>query len=156
MKTTITIDIDNYLSEEDKEEIARDLFKEELRKGFLAKPDHKKNIENYERVISNSVHYFLEEEIDSIVGQDHKELIEKKVKTHLSKDNLSYILFRNKSPWNSEPSVAQKMMDEIVIENRGLAENKIKKALENIDVDTNMQEWATEVLMDVLREKLTS
>jgi len=58
MKTVINID--DYLSEEEKKEIAIDAFKESvwdsLRDG---RNKNKTNYEDYERVISNSVYHFF-------------------------------------------------------------------------------------------------
>ena len=152
MKTTIEIDIDNFLSDEDKKEIAENLFKNELRKGFLASQEHRKNTENYERVIYNSVHYFLEEEMDKIFGTNHKEMLSEKLKKLLSK-NLEFVVFKNTSPWSDKKSVAQEMLDNLVLENKSIAEAKVREALENINLD-NIEDYFAEIMKDAIIEKL--
>lgn len=152
MKTTIEIDIDNFLSDEDKKEIAQDLFRDELRNGFLASQEHRKNTENYERVIYNSVHYFLEEEMDKIFGTNHKEMLSENLKKILNK-NLEFVVFKNTSPWTDKKSVAQEMLDNLVLENKSIAEAKVKEALENIKFD-NIEDYFAEILKDAIIEKL--
>lgn len=152
MKTTIEIDIDNFLSDEDKKEIAQDLFRDELRNGFLASQEHRKNTENYERVIYNSVHYFLEEEMDKIFGTNHKEMLSEKLKKILNK-NLEFVVFKNTSPWSNKKSVAQEMLDNLVLENKSIAEAKVIEALENIKFD-NLEDYFAEILKDAIIEKL--
>lgn len=149
---TVDINIDNYLSEEDKLELARDLFKEELRKGFLEGQEEKR-VDNYERVINNSIYHYLGSEIDSILGTDHKEVIEKNVKRIISKD-LTYSVFRSPSLWGDKKSRAQEIMDEAVEANKELAVSKVKEALEKIDLNGLDDYLLGEVLMDVIKEKL--
>lgn len=126
----VDINIDNYLSEEDKLELAKDLFKEELRKGFIEEVKEKR-IDNYERVITNAVFHFLHSEVDSIIGADHMEIIEKGVKKVISKD-LSYSVFRSPSLWGDKKSKAQEIMDEAVVANKQLAIDRVTKAMEVI------------------------
>lgn len=152
MTTTVEIDIDNYLSEEEKKEIAQDLFKEELRKGFLSSQDHKRNTENYERVINNSVYEFLMTEIDTIIGCDFKEKLSIGIKKILSKD-LTYSVFRDLSPWDNKKSVAQEMLDNLVLENKQIAEDKVKEAMQNINFD-NLEDYFADILKEAIIEKL--
>ena len=150
-KKYIEIDIDDYLSEEDKHDIAKNLFKQTLENGFI-KIDKEKRIDNYERVITNSVHNYLENEVDKIIGSDFKQILHKSVKKVLSKD-LTFTVFRNQSIWNDKKSIAQEMLDEIVIENREIAERKVKKALDNLNTD-NIEDYFVDVLKEVILNKL--
>lgn len=148
----VDINIDDYLSEEDKLELAKDLFKEELRKGFIEQAKGKR-IENYERVITNAVFHFLHSEVDSIIGADHMDIIKKGVKKVISKD-LSYSVFRSPSLWGDKKSRAQEIMDEAVEANREIAVKKVKEALEKVDL-TGLDDYLLgEVLTDIIKEKL--
>jgi hypothetical protein len=151
MKTNIEIDINDYLSEEEKKEISINLFKEELRNGFI-KLDREKRIKNYERVITNAVFNYLGLEIDKIIGTDFKKILHTSVKKELNKD-LSYKLFRNESPWGDKKSIAQITLDEAVAENKDIAIKKVKEALENLNTD-NVEDYFIDVMKEVILKKL--
>lgn len=150
----VDINIDHYLSEEDKLELARDLFKEELRKGFIEEVKEKR-IDNYERVITNAVFHFLHSEVDNILGTDHIHIIRKGVDKVLKKD-LTYSVFRSPSLWGDKKSRAQEIMDEAVEANKELAYSKVKEALEKVDLEGLDGYLLGEVLTDIIKEKLKS
>ncbi len=149
---TLQLDVDDYLTEDEKKEIAENVFIDSLREGLLEKTDSLENYENYERVISNSVYTFLEDSIDSILGSSFKELLTTKVLEVLSKD-ITFSLFRNSSPWRKEKSVAQKMLDELVLEHRNIAEEKVKEGLKNMVLNFD-EDYFANMIKEVLIEKL--
>lgn len=156
MTTTVEINIDQYLSEDDKREIAASCFRESLTKGLLQKTDHKQNYDNYERVISNSVYHFLEQEIDSILGADHKEMIRAKVQDTIGKVDYQYSLFRSKSAWEKNDSPAQKIANEAVEEIREEMTQKIhdrlRETIESIQ-DDKLYELFQEAFADFIYER---
>ena len=159
MKTQIEIDIDEYLSEDDKKEIAINVFKKSLTEGLLKKTDNKTNYQNYERVISNSVHHFLETEIDSILNCDHKEMILEGINETLRKQDYKYSLFRTKNAWEKEDSPAQKIANEAVQSHKEVMTKKIHKRLEecidSIGID-NIYELFTDIFQEFLSDRLSS
>lgn len=95
---------------------------------------------------------FLEDSIDSILGSSFKELLTTKVLEVLSKD-ITFSLFRNSSPWRKEKSVAQKMLDELVLEYRNIAEEKVKEGLKNMVLNFD-EDYFANMIKEVLIEKL--
>ena len=128
MKTEI--DIDDYLSEEEKKEIATDAFRNSIFKGLIAREGNRTNYENYERVISNSVNKYLEDEIDKLLDCDTSEMIKSGVIKAIKKENYSYSLFRSKNSWESEDSPAQKVAKDAVESHREEMTKRIHSKLE--------------------------
>lgn len=145
----IKININDYLSEEDKIKIAEEVFKETIRNGIIEelKSDNKRQMANYERVIGNAVHHYLQDEIDAIVGTDTKALISKRVIETVEKLDYNYSLFRPKSYWEAEDSPAQAVVKDTIKElTPQMKEVLSKKMMENIEG------LEVEQMLDVIRE----
>lgn len=153
-KITVEIDIDDYLSEESKKQLAEDVFKEELRKGFLEKnpANSKQNTENYERVLINSVYYFLREEIDTLLNIDHKKIILDKVDTILKDKDLAYQIFKKKDFWEKEDSLAIQYIEEGVKENKEYLKSKIKPTIDKYLAEKIDNDYLDDVVIDSIRE----
>lgn len=159
----ISINIDDYLSEDEKKNIVAEAFKEQVKQNVLEayKEDQrlakKDRMSDYERVVSNAVWYYLENNIDEMIGQDTKALIREKVNKTILSHNYSYSLFRKADVWEKEDSVAQKIANEAVIEIKDEMKTKIHaRVFEAIDaLDKNaLIEQINEVLYSILTEKL--
>lgn len=153
-KITVEIDVDDYLSEESKQQLAEDVFKEELRKGFLEKhpAGDKKNTENYERVLINSVYYFLQKEVDTALNIDHKQIILDKVDNILKNKDLSYEMFKKKSAWEKEDSLAIQYIQEGVKENKEYIKSKIKPTIDKYLTEKIDKDYLDDVVIDALKE----
>ena len=159
----IEINIDNYLSEEDKKEIAIEEFRRIVREDTLkkfkedSKLTNKKGMSDYERIISNSIFYYLEGEIDSLIGQDTKKLIREGVEKTIKKQDYNYSLFRRKSAWESEESPAQKVVIDCIRENTDYIKSKlISKIDENINSLDNedVLDTVREIFYEIIEDKL--
>lgn len=159
----IEINIDNYLSEEDKKEIAIEEFRRIVREDTLKKFKedsrciNKKGMTDYERIISNAVYHYLEGEIDSLIGQDTKELIREGVEKTIKKQDFNYTLFRRKSAWESEESPAQKVVIECIDKNKNHIEskimNKIDENISNLNAEDTL-ETVKNIFYDIIEDKL--
>lgn len=112
-----TIDLDKYLSEDEKIEIARSeyraIIRENIFKDFDKNPT--KRMENYERIMSNAVHYYLQENIDVLLGKDSKEIIAENVAKVINNNSTyEYKVFRVKNAWDTEDSPAQTFLKSAV------------------------------------------
>ena len=149
----IEINIDNYLSEEDKKEIAIEEFRRIVRENTLeefkreSKLTNKKGMSDYERIISNSIFYYLEGEIDSLIGQDTKKLIREGVEKTIKKQDYNYSLFRRKNAWESEESPALKVVIECIRENTDYIKSKLMSK-----IDENINNLDNEDVLDTVRE----
>ena len=154
----IDIDINDYLSEDEKKELAKEYFIGSLEKGLKDRHSHKANYDNYERIVSNSVYEFLEKKIDSFLNEDHEEMIKKQVDKIIGKNGTyTYQLFRVKSAWEKEDSPAQNILDEAVESHREIMTNKIHskldKVIEGLGND-NLYEMYTDAFNNFIYDKL--
>ena len=157
----VTININDYLSEEDKVSIAKEAFKEQIEKEVLAelkKEDSSRKMQDYERIVGNSIHYFLQDKIDSILNKDHIAFIEEKVRhTILKNKDYNYDLFRKKTVWETEDSPAQLVVTQAIQEQRDHIKNsvisKINENIEALDTETTL-EVVREIFYEIIENKL--
>ena len=159
----VTINIDDFITEEDKIELSKQAFKEAVYKNALENFAEDKRLANkdrmtdYERIISNAVFYYLHGEIDNLIGQDTKALIENGVKNTIAKQDYNYDLFRKKSAWDKENSPAQQVVidtiNQIKPEMQDAIHKKIMENIEAINYDT-ISELINELICDVIKEKI--
>lgn len=159
MKTQIEIDINEYLSEDEKKQIAIDTFRGSILKGLTERTSSKENYANYERVISNSVYHYLEDKIDSMLDANAEELIKKNVTKTIKKNDYSHSLWRSKSAWEKEDSLAVKIQNEAVESHREEMTTRIKEKLNEtinkIDSDT-LYEMYQDAFNNFISDKLQS
>ena len=157
----IEINIDNYLSFEEKKEIATQVFKEQIYKCVIEdyKNDSEKRKENYERIISNSVFSYLAKEIDTIIDTDTKELIKQRTISTIKRKDYNYSLFRRKGMFETEDSPAQLVIREAVREHKDSIKQQFKDTtdtiIKNMEVDT-IQEIITDTIREIINDKLKS
>ncbi len=155
----IKINVDDYLNDEDKKEIASDAFRRQIEQNLIEKlKDKKSNYDNYERVISNSIHHFLEEKIDSILDCDTNEMIKENVLKTIKKSDYSYSLFRTKNAWEKEDSPAQKIVKEAIESHKEVMtekiHNKLNEAIDEIGIDT-VHEMFSDIFDNFLSNRLS-
>jgi len=148
----VEINIKDYLSEEEMKDIAISEYKTMIRKGLTEDMQPKRMIDNYERVVANAVHYYLEDEVDKIIGTDVKKQIESTVKRVLNK-SLEYSIFRRKDHWEKEDSPATKHMDKCIRENLKIIEDKVKDKLSDLP-ETYFEDTVQDLVYTVIQDRL--
>lgn len=162
----IDINIDHYLSEENKLELIKDAFKEEVKRGLnrdsfgFISSNHKDKLKNYERVVSNSVYYYLETYVDKELNSNLQELISKNVnKTIKGKKDYSYNIFRGKGTFEKKDSIGQQILNKAIRDNESFIQNKVKESINkffnNNDKDflyDFIQEQVSIVILDKLKQ----
>jgi hypothetical protein len=139
METTITIDINDYLSESEKKEYAIQAFKETIKKGMF---DDKEGIQldrEIQRVIGNISHSIVMDEVQKYIP-NCEELIKQKVLQILTKDSFSYHVFKKKDAWENKESLAITYMNETIRENKEVFQKRIKETIENYDLSNDISE----------------
>lgn len=132
-------EIDKYLSHEEMKALAIEAYKDTIRTEIAnIKGDHM--ISDYDRVVSNAVYYYLESEIDGIVGLSAKDVIEKKIKELLERDDLQMTVFRSRSPWHDKPSIGMQIVENAVRNNQDLIDAKVVEQIKNLDFGTMKSE----------------
>lgn len=124
--STIEIEIDNYLTESDKRDIAREAFEREVKKALETSND-------VERFVGNAAAVAIWEGADRVIGgHDATELrdkIEKKVLASLEKISTSDVIYRPWAQFRTKPTVAAEIIDATVLGNRGLIEDRVRTLL---------------------------
>ena len=121
--TTIEIDIDDYLTEADKQEIAREQFAAAFRSKFTT-PNH------VERLIGNAAYVAVWNELDEVGGEGLRAQVCAKIPEVI--EGLSaYTLFaRGDSILRSKDTPATVILDSIV--NESATEDLIRKRVEEV------------------------
>lgn len=159
------LNIENYLSEDQKQEIAEDeyrrLIREELKTdsfGFntLNKKDR---VSNAERLMSNAVHYILENECEEILDKsiNLKQYIKENVdKTILKKKDYTYYIFRSKGTFDREDSLGQQILNQAIEDNKDLIKERVKESIEEFfkKDDTFLYDFVQQSFTNGLIEKL--
>ena len=122
------IDVRDYLGEEDMREIAREQFS-------LAVARQLSKSSDVERVISNVAYETVWRAVDDAVGEDTKALVAAKIPGAI--DSLScYSVFREADKLlREEKSVGQRILDEVVAENRPAIEARVREVIDGIDAN---------------------
>ena len=116
----MNINIENYLSEEEIKEICKDELRNSIKKQFS-------NEKDLTRIITNLSYYELWEQIENEVP-NCKKIIKEKTIEQLNKIS-SYDVLRRKGEFDSSNSIAQDILENCVIENKYIIENKVKEIL---------------------------
>lgn len=132
MKSTLEINVSDYLSEDEIKEIAQDQVRAEIRRHF-------EDEREATRILSNVSYGVMYEEIDKIIP-DSRELVKSKVVELLNKSSKEYEfkVFRDGS-YGSKPSIAHTYIQEAVRENKDIFKDKIKKVM--MDRDLTQEVW---------------
>jgi len=141
-----TINIDDFLSEDEKKEIAVRVFTGKLESISQAE---------IERIVSNNAYAIAQELVDKNFGDEYKESI----KTKLPKiiDGLSsYTVFDRGDSYGAfrkEATIAWKTVEDTVKANHGSIEARVINILENID-ETTLREKISEAVYIAVTEPL--
>lgn len=122
----VEININDYISEEEKKEIVTELFKENVRKIFSVEQE-------IERVITN-FGYNLYGKILNENVQDFESKITQKVIDCIESET-PWGLFRKKDVWHTEESKAYTYLQNAVEENKDLINERVKQIFTNISDD---------------------
>ena len=123
----ISINIEDYLSAEEIQEIVKEEFTYAVREKFDRECD-------IERIISNLAYKFLFKAVDEAIGTDSAELIKNKVAELLKDDShIRYCLWRKKDNWDNYESPAITILHKAIEDNRELIENRVFEMISNYD-----------------------
>lgn len=132
------IEIDNYLTEEEKKEIAIDVFRERISKDLF-----KSNMSNIERdseiqrIMGNISHDIVIEEMNRRIS-NYEEVLKAKVEETLNKSDLSYYIFKRKDAWEREESLGTTYIQEEIRANKDIIKNKVRETIANYDAEEDV------------------
>ncbi|MBS1577777.1 MAG: hypothetical protein JST09_20935 [Bacteroidetes bacterium] len=139
METTITIDINDYLSESEKKEYAIEAFKETIKKGMFNDKDGIQLDREIQRVIGNISHSIVMDEVQKYIP-NCEDLIKQKVLKIINEDSFSYQVFKKKDAWENSESLAITYMNETIRANKDVFQKRIKETIENYDLSKDVAE----------------
>ena len=135
----MNVNINDYLSEEDKKAIAIDVFRQQVKNELFNGNDGTVQADNeVQRIIGNITHEVVFTEVQKYIP-DVKEQIISKVKRVLAKD-LNYEVFRKKDAWGKEDSLAITYIKEEVKANEEVFKTRIKDMIANYDLEPTLNE----------------
>lgn len=126
----IEININDYLSEEEKKELVIQTFKETVKRELL--DGHSDNTiqsdSEIQRVIGNISHNIVMEEVQKYIP-NCEQLIKDKTIEIIQKENFSHRIFHKKDVWDNEESKAITYMNEVINNSKAEFQKKIKDAI---------------------------
>ena len=120
------IKITDYLQQHEIKEIVSDELRVQIR-------EHFRNEENARRLLSNLAYQLVSEEVNKIVPNYEKELIEKVVSLLNDKKAVSYRLFDFDYNTGNAKSLGAKIVENTVRENQQLIKDKVIDTIQNAD-----------------------
>lgn len=134
----VEININDYISEEEKKDIAKDVFRQQIKTQLFKSADGTiQSDAEIQRIIGNISHEIVFKEVQKYIP-DYKTLIDKKVKQILSKD-LSYHVFRKKDAWEKKESLAISFLNEEIKANEKVFKEKIRETIANYDLSDDVK-----------------
>ena len=125
---TITINIDDYLSESEKKEYAIEAFKEAVKYGLFKGQQSIQLDSEIQRVIGNISHGIVMEEVQKYIP-NCEQLIKDKTLEIIQNENFSHQIFHKKDVWDNEESKAITYMNAVINSSKAEFEQKIKDAI---------------------------
>jgi len=143
----LKINIEDYLSESEIKEIA----KEELQYSFRQLLKKETDIE---RILSNISHEFVFDLINSQCDCDLEQILKDKIKETLQDEDISYYLFRRKDAWDRSESPLVKIMDEECTNSRPLIKKKIEEHIKEYPFNELDRNEIGYTISEVINERL--
>lgn len=140
----VKIDIEDYLSESEMKDIAKEEFALFIRNNLRKESD-------FDRILTNLSYEYIFKAISEETGKDVLTYIKDKIETLLQDDShISYLLWRKKDAWENEESPAITIMNQAIKDNHEFIENKVHKLIDNYNFDEIKDE-----IYDILCESLS-
>ena len=138
MEPQVKINIDDYLSEEEKKEIAIDVFRNQVKTQLFKSIDGTVQSDSeVQRVIGNISYEIVFNEVQKYIP-NAKKMVEDKVSKILKEKDLSYYVFRKKDAWDKEESLAITYLNQEVKSNEEMFKERIKKEMEEYDLGDDL------------------
>ena len=116
----MNIDFKDYLSETEVKEIVSDTLREEVRKHF-------RDEENAKRLINNLSYQIIFDEVDSILPNSRKIIVDNVIKTIKEQEDMSFYVFYNGD--YGKKSLGYQIMEDTVRENKEVIKENIAKTI---------------------------
>ena len=140
----IEINIDSYLSEDEKKELAIQVFKDQVKKELFKSNDGTiQSDSEVQRVIGNISHEIVMQEVQKYIP-DCEQMIKDKTLEIINKADFSYQVFRKKDAWDKEESLAISYMREVNTQSKNEFQEKIRETMRNYDATEDIKKAISE------------
>ncbi len=148
MGATITIEIDDYLSEREKASYAIEAFKEAIKESLFKGKTGVLADSEAQRILGN-ISYSIVERMVSEYLPDYTEVIKEKVQRNIEKGDLSYLIFKTADAWGGQNSLAIQTINETVNKNKDLIRANVEKAISEFDYTSDVREKIAEQMNEI-------
>ena len=118
----MTINIDDYVSEDEKKQIAIEVFREECKK---------QSSEDFERIVNNSAYHVVWKSVEECFEVNTIDMLREKVVAIINKMTFSHV-FAIPNAWDRKANMPYQEIVNCVREYRPLLNEKIEKAMHNM------------------------
>ena len=134
----IEIELDDYISEEEKKEIVIETFRENI-EGAFGGGEFDQSSKERERIINNSVAKWIEQHIESILTEDDINVLTENVKKTIhEKNDYSFYVFAKPDIWDRTEYSAYKIIAQAVKENENYIKEKVTESIKKtFDISDN-------------------
>ena len=137
---TVEVNINDYLSEEDKKEIAIDVFRSQVKSELFKHGNGSVQSDSeIQRVIGNITGQIVMNEIQKYIP-DAEERIREETLNAINKGDFSYQVFKKKDAWDKDESLAITYMREVIQKSKLEFQDKIHDAIKNYDATDDIKE----------------
>lgn len=122
------INIDNYISEEEKREIALEIFRDKIKEAFGG-DEYTDSGKERDRVVKNAVAQWITDYIESNLTEDDKEIIKKNVRESIERESYSFYIFKRPDVWDRTEYTAYKIITQAVKDNEDFIKAKVTESI---------------------------
>lgn len=119
---SININIDDYLSDEEKKQIAKEAFRDACMR---------RSKDDFERILSNAGYDLVQKSVDEAMDGNMAEVIKTK-SLEIINGLTAFSVFKEKDIWDKEESSAWKILQGAVRDNKTLLEEKVAEIIGNL------------------------
>lgn len=121
--------IENYITEEEKKEIALSMFKDKIQEAFGG-DEYTPSGKEADRVMKNAVALWITEYIEKILTDKQKNTIRKNVENTIKeKTDLSYYIFQKPDVWDRSEYTAYSIINKAIKENEEFIKKSVSKEI---------------------------
>ena len=137
------INFEDYLSEDEREQIVADVFRAKCVKAFE---------DSGERMLSNASYTIVTKMVDEVFDGKLNDILTTNV-IKVINDLSSYAVFKRKDVWEPEESVGCKLLAQAIIEQNGALKQRISDIISTLDEEV-IREFLKEEALYLLDTKL--
>jgi hypothetical protein len=136
--------IEDYLSEEEIKEIAKEEVTRQVRQAIRK--------DDLDRIISNSAYNFIWKAVDEQIDENLIDIIKEKT-IKIINELSSYCIFRQRDAWQNEDSKAYTYVQQAIEDNKEVIFNRVKESMMNINTEVIMDRL-NDLIYQVIEDKL--